>query len=234
MGRRSPFLKLSGLGEESLLWKMILLSFLAHIILFNIGRFSLIHSAKPTMEIDLTNFGSIGPKGGGKTASPARPAPPKAAEKEWVKPKESAKTLPLTTPQKFSPVASAPSLSKPASTSNPSGGSGGNVAGSGAGLNQLSRFPQLINLNDLQIILQRLYPEEARLKHIEATVVLDIHLDTDGRVTSTEIIKSAGSAFDQAAQKAAKLLKFTPAYIGSQPVAVKIRQAIEFKLAKNE
>lgn len=234
MGRRSPFLKLADLEEGSLLWKMILLSFLAHIILFNIGRFSLMHSAKPTMEIDLTNFGSIGPKGAGKTASPAHPAPPKAAAKEWLKPKESAKTIPPTTLQKFSPVASAPSLSKPAPTSHPNGGGVGNAPGSGVDLNQLSRFPQLINLSDLQIILHRLYPEEARLKHIEATVVLDIHLDANGRVTSTEIVKSAGSAFDQAAQKAAKLLKFTPAYIGNQPVAVKIRQAIEFKLADNE
>jgi len=209
---------------------MIALSFLAHIVLFNLGRFSLMHSAKRTMEIDLTSFGSIGPKGGGKTAAPARPAPPRVAVKEWVKPKASAAISPVAAPQKSSPVASAPQKPVTVPMANSDSGS---VSGSGNGLNQLSRFPKLINLSDLQIILQRLYPEEARMRHIEATVILDIHLDIHGRVTSTQIVKSAGSAFDQAAQKAAKLLKFTPAYIGSDPVAVKIRQAIQFKLNGN-
>jgi outer membrane biosynthesis protein TonB len=43
-------------------------------------------------------------------------------------------------------------------------------------------------------------------------------------------VQSAGTDFDQAAQKAAKLLRFTPAFLGSQRVGVKMRQAIQFKL----
>ena len=64
----------------------------------------------------------------------------------------------------------------------------------------------------------------------EGTVILDLHIDTDGHVTAIDVIQSAGPAFDEAARRAAKLLKFTPAFLGSQRVPVKMRQAIQFKL----
>ena len=61
-------------------------------------------------------------------------------------------------------------------------------------------------------------------------MVLDLHVDTNGHVRSMDVIKSGGQDFDIAAQKAAALLRFTPAFMGSQRVAVKMRQAIQFKL----
>lgn len=112
-------------------------------------------------------------------------------------------------------------------------GTGEYSVGTGDGsANVLSRIPQLLNLSDLRAILKRYYPEEARSQGREATVVLDIHIDTDGHVTSVDIVRSGGTDFDEASQKAVKLLHFTPAFLGSQRVNVKMRQAIQFKLEK--
>ena len=62
--------------------------------------------------------------------------------------------------------------------------------------------------------------------------MLDIHIGTDGLVSSADIVQSADPDFEQAAVRVAELLRFTPAYVGSQPVAVKMRQAIQFKLQR--
>ena len=99
--------------------------------------------------------------------------------------------------------------------------------------NALSRIPQLLNLSDLGAILNRFYPEEARAQRQEASVVLDLHIDTDGHIKSVDVVQSAGAEFDAAALRVAKLLRFTSAFMGSQRVAVKLRQAIQFKLSNS-
>ena len=107
----------------------------------------------------------------------------------------------------------------------------GNIAsGWGGNVTVLSRIPQLLNLSDLRAILQRFYPEEARSQGRQGIVVLDLHIDTEGHVVSVDVVRLGGSDFDGAAMKAAKLLRFTPAFLGSQRVNVKMRQAIQFKL----
>jgi len=49
-------------------------------------------------------------------------------------------------------------------------------------------------------------------------------------VKSADIVQSGGADFDEAARKAVSLLRFSPAFLGSQRVAVKMRQAIQFRL----
>ena len=110
-------------------------------------------------------------------------------------------------------------------------GTGEYSVGTGDGsANVHSRIPQLLNLSDLRAILQHFYPEEARSQGREGMVVLDIHIDTEGHVASVDVVRSGGSDFDEAARKAVNLLRFTPAFLGSHRVAVKMRQAIQFKL----
>ena len=211
--------------EDTLLWKMLALSFFLHVILFNLGKISWTPAEKPTMEIDLTSNVSLGPlKKSGTPHAAAKPIP----KKEWVKPSPRQKPLPAPKPQ--STPAEIPQT-HPNPLASKSEGSG--LASSGTGI-QVSRYPQLVNLNQLQALLKKFYPEEARLKHIESTVVLDIHLDSSGHVIGVNLVKSGGSDFDAAAIKAAKLLRFTPAYIGDKPVAVKIRQAISFKIGADD
>ncbi len=96
----------------------------------------------------------------------------------------------------------------------------------------MSRLPQLLNLSDLSAILKRFYPEAARAQGREATVVLDIHIGADGLVADVEVVKSADPDFNEAARRVAKLLRFKPAFLGSRPVAVKMRQPIQFRLER--
>jgi TonB family protein len=47
-----------------------------------------------------------------------------------------------------------------------------------------------------------------------------------------EVVQSADPDFDAAAVRVARLLRFKPAYVNGQTVAVKMRQAIRFKLER--
>ncbi|HVO32613.1 MAG TPA: energy transducer TonB, partial [Elusimicrobiota bacterium] len=152
--------------------------------------------------------------------APPKPAPPR---KEWVKPRPEQKVVPAPVPTK--PVAPEPEPPPPEPPPPPQE----YAIGTGE-VNNLSRLPQLLNLSDLRAILKRFYPEEERSQGRGATVVLDIHIDTDGRVKSADIVQSGGADFDEAARKAVSLLRFSPAFLGSQRVAVKMRQAIQFRL----
>jgi len=94
----------------------------------------------------------------------------------------------------------------------------------------LSRFPEVLNWADVSSILQRFYPDRERLLGKQGKVVLDLHIDTHGRIVAVDIVESDWPAFNKAAVRAAKMLRFSPAFIGSRPVAVKIRQNIQFRL----
>ena len=217
-------------SDDNLLWETLLLSLGMHFLLFHIGNLSFRLHEKHVVEIDITNMGHLGMPGGGRrTAAPAPPKPV-ARPKEWVKPAPNQKVIPAPIPTQ--PVA-APALEEetPAPAGPVGTGTGEYGIGTGDGSpNALSRLPQLKNLSDLGAILRRYYPEEARRERKEGAVTLDLHIDTDGRVQSADVVNSGGSAFDVAAQQIAKLLRFTPAFVGSQRVAVKMRQTIQFKL----
>jgi len=208
-------------SDDNLFWEALALSLAMHVFVsFKAGEFSLHYQQKHAVEIDITNMGHIGMPGPvRRAATPPAPSKPVAPPKEWVKPAPNQAVVPAPIPTQ--PV----SVPLPEETPPPEY----NV-GTGDASTKLSRIPQLLNLSDLRAILQRFYPEEARSQGREGIVVLDIHIDTEGHVASVDVVRSGGSDFDEAAKKAAKLLRFTPAFLGSQCVAVKMRQAIQFKL----
>jgi TonB family protein len=182
----------------------------------------------PPVELDLTMSGHLGHLGRARAAPrPTAPPPPPAPKPaEWVKP-ASNKAAPA--PDLTKQAAPAAPEAEPAPAPGPAG-----EYGEGEGdMTMLSRLPQLKNLSDLHAILRRFYPEEERLRGRTGTVVIDLHVDTDGHVTSVDVVRSATPAFDEAAKHVGMLLRFTPAYVGSQKVAVKLRQAIQFNLAND-
>ena len=187
----------------------------------------------PPVELDLTMSGHLGHLGGGH-ARPAAPPPPppvaKAAPKEWMKAADNKPApLPDLAKEAAAPAAPEPAPAPaPGPTSNETPGEYGEGEGD---MNQLTRLPQLKNLGDLRAILRRFYPEAERLRGSTGTVVIDLHVDGDGHVTSVDVVRSATPAFDEAARKVGLLLRFTPAYLGAQKVPVKLRQAIQFNLA---
>ncbi|MFI5362740.1 MAG: energy transducer TonB [Elusimicrobiota bacterium] len=186
----------------------------------------------PPVELDLTMSGHLGHLGGGHAAPrPAAPPPPPAPKPaEWVK---AADNKPAPAPD-LAKEAAAPAAAEPAPvpTPGPAGNEPPGEYGEGEGdMTQLTRLPQLKNLGDLHAILRRFYPEAERLKGATGTVVIDLHVDQDGHVTSVEVVRSATPDFDDAAKHVGMLLRFTPAYLGTQKVGVKVRQAIQFNLA---
>jgi TonB family protein len=216
-------------NEDNLLWEAMVLSLGLHFLLLHAGTLTFHFQQKHIVEIDITNMGHMGMPGPARKAAAPAPPKPAAPKKEWVKPAPDQKVVPAPIPTQ--PVAAPTPEETPPPPAAAENGTGEYGIGTGDGsANVLSRIPQLLNLSDLRAILQRFYPEEARSQGREATVVLDIHIDTDGHVTSVDIVRSGGTDFDEAAQKAAKLLRFTPAFLGSQRVNVKMRQAIQFKL----
>jgi protein TonB len=209
-------------SDDNLFWEALALSLGLHVFVsFKAGEFSLHYQQKHTVEIDITNMGHIGMPGPVRKAAAPAPAPkPVAPPKEWVKPALNQKVVPAPFPTQ--PVPAPPPEEAPPPEYNVGTGGGSAIV--------LSRIPQLLNLSDLRTILQRFYPEEARSQGRQGIVVLDLHIDTEGHVASVDVVRSGGSDFDEAAKKAAKLLRFTPAFLGSQRVAVKMRQAIQFRL----
>ena len=187
----------------------------------------------PPVELDLTMSGHLGHLGGGRAAPrPAAPPPPPAPKPaEWVK---AATNKPAPLPDLTKPAA-APSAPEPEPIPTPAaaGNQPPGEFGEGEGdMNQLTRLPQLKNLADLRAILRRFYPEAERLRGGTGAVVIDLHVDADGHVTAVDVVRSATPAFDEAARHVGLLLRFTPAYLGTQKVPVKLRQAIQFNLAQ--
>jgi TonB family protein len=213
-------------SDDRFIWKAFAISLSLHALLFGVKGLSPYTPANKFIEVDITN---IGPPG---AASGSAKAPDKPPDKI----KKAARTKPQPPPAPTAvsvPSAAAP---PPPEEQPPPQAAAGNAAGEyGIGTGDgsatvLSRIPVLLNLSDLRAILQRFYPEEARSRGREATVVLDIHINPGGRVTSVDIVRSGGADFDEAAKKAALLLRFSPAYLGTERVGVKMRQAIQFKL----
>jgi TonB family protein len=74
------------------------------------------------------------------------------------------------------------------------------------------------------------YPAEARERGIDATVVLVLTIDTEGLVSSAEVLEPAGRGFDEAAVLAAKRFRFKPARRGDRPVRSKLVYRYRFEL----
>jgi TonB family protein len=76
------------------------------------------------------------------------------------------------------------------------------------------------------------YPAEAEAAGREATVVLELTVDTDGKVSEARPLAHAGFGFDEAALEAARQLRFEPGRYQGTPVSVKITWRQSFTLRK--
>ncbi len=235
---------------DPLFRKAFLISFFLHLVFWSGLHFKGIRlrsdSSAKTIEIDLTKPFRIGGNpllkaGGGTTLdipkekigprAPSESLSPenKAAPKEWLLPEN--KSTRIEKPQEAGPKAESSDQSV--------GGTGEGFAGSGGGWGggegegggvPLSRFPKLVNRSEILKLLKKLYPAAERQAGIEGVVFVDLHLTAAGNVQSSEVVESGGVSFDTIAKEVSRKMKFSPAYIGDNPVAVKIRQSIIFRL----
>ncbi|NTX58822.1 energy transducer TonB, partial [Myxococcus sp. CA039A] len=74
------------------------------------------------------------------------------------------------------------------------------------------------------------YPEAEQAAGREGEVVLRLTLDEQGSVTDSEVVRSAGAAFDEAVRTASLSFKFEPARVRGEAVACQIELAHTFKL----
>lgn len=91
-------------------------------------------------------------------------------------------------------------------------------------LHRLSQAPRF---------LQRLdpaYPEAERASGREAKLVVEVVIDTHGRVVEATIVKSGGPHFDQAVLSAIKQSLFVPGYIDGRSVVVRFQIPFRFQL----
>jgi len=73
------------------------------------------------------------------------------------------------------------------------------------------------------------YPDDAYAKRIEGTVMLQILIDTQGRVADVKVVKSIPE-LDAAAVATVRRWRFTPARKNGQPVAAVAMAPVMFKL----
>jgi TonB family protein len=76
------------------------------------------------------------------------------------------------------------------------------------------------------------YPPLALRMGLEGDVALSIHIDTEGRVTKAEIIKSAGMGFDEEALKAVRQSRFEAAQKDGETVPAEFTYIYRFRLQR--
>ncbi len=78
------------------------------------------------------------------------------------------------------------------------------------------------------------YPRLARELGKEGTVLLRLTIDERGSLTHVEVLRRAGSGFDEEAVRAARESKFSPARMNGRAVACRAQLPVRFVLRSNE
>ena len=90
--------------------------------------------------------------------------------------------------------------------------------------------PRLTKAPKLVTFVPADYPESEKTAGKTASVVLQIGIGADGKVTDAAVVQSAGPAFDAAALTAARRFVFEPAEIDDKPAPIRINYRYEFVL----
>jgi len=76
------------------------------------------------------------------------------------------------------------------------------------------------------------YPPESKRKGIQGAVVMDLLIDSLGKVREVAVVEGPNQELKDAAMKAAKGFQFTPGQIQKKAVAVRIRYVYRFVLER--
>lgn len=107
---------------------------------------------------------------------------------------------------------------------------GGAPAGRVYELAEVEAQPVPTNLDALRSALNTTYPAEKRAAGQGARVSVAFVLHPDGVPRELRVMQSTDAAFDSATIAGVSLLRFTPATVGGQPVAVRVEVPVEWRL----
>ena len=83
------------------------------------------------------------------------------------------------------------------------------------------------------LLTETTYPEKARKKHIEGTVLVEFIVDKTGNVTNVEVIRSVHPLLDAEAVRVCETMpQWKPAYKDGQPVKCYYNLPFNFQLDK--
>ena len=117
------------------------------------------------------------------------------------------------------------------------GGPGSGNAGVRGGTGQIEYLPQHMITREpvfpeAQIVRNTIYPPIAQRSNIEGIVFLELFIDRQGTIREIRILREtpAGRGFGEAALNAFKGIRARPAEANGEPVAVRFRYNLNFKL----
>jgi len=102
-------------------------------------------------------------------------------------------------------------------------------------LNLASAQDDVTQLPEIVEQVEAAYPEEARAEGIETDLLLEIDIDAEGNVEDVRVVEPSmemGLGFDEAAVAAVRQFKFSPAYVGEEPVPVMIEYRYHFTITE--
>ncbi|MBN1823877.1 MAG: energy transducer TonB [Endomicrobiales bacterium] len=90
---------------------------------------------------------------------------------------------------------------------------------------------RVLKLPEFKTRVRPEYPQTARLKGLEAEVIIEIYIDAEGTPRKLVVLKSGGEEFDAAAIEALKNSTFSPAIsLEGKAIPVRIRIPFAFEL----
>jgi len=78
--------------------------------------------------------------------------------------------------------------------------------------------------------MRALYPETARRGALEGDVRMELLISETGQVVDVKVLRSAGSAFDEVAERLVRRFRFRPAVRAGKPVPARVPWVYKFRL----
>ncbi len=107
---------------------------------------------------------------------------------------------------------------------------------SGSSGNESEGVPDVVGERDVNVPARLLsssplvYPPVARQAEIESDFPIEIVVDVDGRVVAARAVSRVGYGLDEAALRAIREYRFSPALRAGRPVRVRMRWTVQFRL----
>jgi TonB family protein len=105
-----------------------------------------------------------------------------------------------------------------------------NISGAAATTSNIQPLSKLTRPPAFLHRIEPVYPTAEQRAGSQAYVLAEVTIDEQGKVLEVKIMKSAGSAFDNAVTEALRRSVFVPGYIGKEAVAVRVLVPFRFNL----